>query len=138
MRICVITAGHLATCPRMVKAANALAEAGHTVRLVSAQFLDWAAEADRSIGGSRWTTVDYRRSTAPAKYWATGLQFHAARKWVRLAGTTRSSLAVLAAAHGRASRDLLKLALAEPADLFYGGTCGGLNLLVGGFDFSVS
>ena len=110
----------------MVKAANALAEAGHTVRLVSAQFLDWAAEADRSIGGSLWTTVDYRRSTAPAKYWATGLQFHAARKWVRLAGTTRSSLAVLAAAHGRASRDLLKLALAEPADLFYGGTCGGL------------
>ena len=51
MRICVITSGHLATCPRMVKAADALAEAGHAVRIVSAQFLDWAAEADRRWGG---------------------------------------------------------------------------------------
>jgi glycosyltransferase involved in cell wall biosynthesis len=113
----------------MVKAADALQEAGHTVRLVSAQFLDWAAEADKAMGETRghsWSAVDYRRSTAPANYWMTGLRFHAARKWVRLAGAGRASLAALAAANGRASRDLLKLALSEPADLFYGGTCGGL------------
>ena len=126
MRICVITAGHLATCPRMVKAANALAEAGHSVRLVSAQFLDWAAEADIVTNGCSWSVVDYRRSTAYARYWSTGLRLHAARKWVRLVGAGRASLATLAAAHGRAFRDLLKLALSEPADLFYGGTCGGL------------
>jgi glycosyltransferase involved in cell wall biosynthesis len=113
----------------MVKAADALAEAGHTVRLVSAQFLDWAAEADRAMGqanGRAWSAVDYRRRTAPAKYWMTGLRFHAARKRVRLAGPGSASLLTLAAANGRASCDLLKLALAEPADLFYGGTCGGL------------
>src|SRR5580704_16635601 len=127
MRICVITAGHLATCPRMVKAANALAEAGHAVRIVSTQFLDWAAEADTAIGTVHsWSAVDYRRGTAPAKYWETGLRFHAARRWARLVGAHRASLAALAAANGRASRDLLKLALAEPADLFYGGACGGL------------
>jgi glycosyltransferase involved in cell wall biosynthesis len=153
MRICVITSGHLATCPRMVKAADAFAEAGHTVRIVSTQFLDWAAEADRGWGGppgplgnltSRfpveespavprprrpsWTTVDYRRRTAPATYWRTRLEFHAARRWVRVVGADRASLAALAAANGRAARDLLKLALAEPADLFYGGTSGGLAI----------
>jgi glycosyltransferase involved in cell wall biosynthesis len=128
MRICVITSGHLATCPRMVKAANALAEAGHTVRIVSTQFLDWAAEADRSIASRSWSTVDYRRRTAPATYWRTRLEFHAARRWVRLVGADRASLAALAAANGRASRNLLKRALSEPADLFYAGTSGGLAI----------
>ena len=65
MRICVLTAGHLATCPRMVKAAGALAEAGHTVRIVSTQFLDWAAESDRPMAeGRAWCAFDYRRRTA--------------------------------------------------------------------------
>jgi glycosyltransferase involved in cell wall biosynthesis len=152
MRICVITSGHLATCPRMVKAADALAGAGHTVRIVSTQFVDWAAEADREWDGPHrplgtptsrfpvepapvprprfpsWSTVDYRRRTAPATYWRTCLEFHAARRWVRLVGADRASLAALAAANGRACRDLLKLALAEPADLFYAGTSGGLAI----------
>ena len=75
-----------------------------------------------------WSTVDYRRRTAPASYLKTGIQFHAARHWVRLLGPQRVSLATLAAANGRASRDLLKLALAEPADLFYAGTSGGLAI----------
>lgn len=113
----------------MVKAADALQEAGHAVRLVSAQFLDWAAEADKAMGetsGRRWSAVDYRHSTAPAKYWETGLRLHAARQWVQLAGAGRASLGALAAAAGRGYCDLLKLALSEPADLFYGGTRGGL------------
>ncbi len=113
----------------MVKAANALQEDGHTVRLVSAQFLDWAADADRAIEkaeGISWSTVDYRRDQSRAKYVATGLRHHAAHKWVHLVGVGRSSLAALAAANGRASHELLKIALAEPADLFYGGASGGL------------
>jgi glycosyltransferase involved in cell wall biosynthesis len=110
----------------MVKAADALAEAGHAVRIVSSQFLDWAAEADTAIGFPGWRSVDYRRGTAPVKYFETGLRFHAARKWVRLMGAEFASLATLAAATARASRDLLRLALAEPADLYYGGSRGGL------------
>jgi glycosyltransferase involved in cell wall biosynthesis len=128
MRICVITAGHLSTCPRMVKAAGALAEAGHAVRIVSTQFLEWAAAADGAATNCPWRAVDYRRHTAPAMYWSTGVRFHAARQWTRLAGAGGVSLATLAAVHGRAAHDLLKLALAEPADLFYAGTCGGLAI----------
>jgi glycosyltransferase involved in cell wall biosynthesis len=129
MRICVITSGHLATCPRMVKAADAFAEAGHEVRLVSTQFMDWAAEADQEVGlkhAHAWAAIDYRRRTEPARYWQTGLRFHAARKWVRVVGPQRAGIATLAAANGRAARDLIELALAEPADLYYGGTSGGL------------
>ena len=48
-RICVVTAGHLSTCPRMLKAADALAEAGYRVRVVSTQQTDWAAEADLDV-----------------------------------------------------------------------------------------
>ena len=128
MRICVITAGHLATCPRMVKAASALAEAGHDVRMISTKFLDWAADADRPLAPRRWRAVDFRRRSAPAAYWRTALEFHAARHWVRRMGARHASLGTLAAANGRAARDLLKLALAEPADLFYGGTRGGLAI----------
>ena len=128
MRICVITAGHLATCPRMVKAARALAEAGHEVRAVSAQFLEWAADADRPSAPRRWKAVDYRLRTAPAKYWRTAIEYHAARHWVKRIGARFAPLGALAAANGRAVRDLLKLALAEPADLFYGGTRGGLGV----------
>jgi glycosyltransferase involved in cell wall biosynthesis len=128
MRICVITSGHLATCPRMVKAAEALAEAGHAVRVISAQFVDWAAAADNAVAGCRWSAFDYRRRTAPVNYWRTGIELHAARQCVRMLGVERAPFRLLAAANGRASRDLLKLALAQPADLFYGGTRGGLAI----------
>ncbi|HUB83243.1 MAG TPA: glycosyltransferase [Bryobacteraceae bacterium] len=127
-RICVITAGHLATCPRMVKAAGALAEAGHYVRVISAQFLEWAAEADRPLAPVRWSAVDYRLRVAPAKYWRVAAEFHAARRWIKLIGPRCASLGALAAANGRAAHDLLKRALREPADLFYGGTRGGLAI----------
>jgi transketolase len=48
-RICIVTAGHLSTCPRMLKAADALAEAGYRVRVVSVRHTQWATEADRDV-----------------------------------------------------------------------------------------
>jgi len=48
-RICVMTAGHLSTCPRMLKAADALAEAGYRVRVVSARHTGWAAASDAEV-----------------------------------------------------------------------------------------
>jgi glycosyltransferase involved in cell wall biosynthesis len=116
----------------MVKAAAALQEAGHAVRLVSAQFLDWAARADQAMAETKtctWKVVDYRRSTTPARYWETGLRFHAARGWVGLVGASRVSLGTVGAAAGRGYRDLLNVARSEPADLFYGGTSGGLAVV---------
>ena len=73
-RICVVTAGHLSTCPRMLKAADALHAAGYAVRVVSANHTPWAQAADREVVRSRgwkWTVVDYARETAATA--STGL-----------------------------------------------------------------
>jgi hypothetical protein len=118
-RVCVVTAGHLSTCPRMLKAADALAGAGHRVRVVSARYIDWAAVADLDVGRSRpgawaWTTVDAGRRTARWRH-------RAARLLASMAGPARCPLQVAARAYGRSYPDLVPAALDEPMDLVYGG-----------------
>ena len=79
-RICVVTAGHLATCPRMTKAADALAAAGHGVRVVSTCHTPWAVAADdamRATRSWRWRVVDYRRDAAPLSYLRSGVRSRA-------------------------------------------------------------
>jgi hypothetical protein len=151
-RICVITAGHLATSPRMLKAADALAEARYHVRVVSASSTDWAAAADVEARRSRegrwdWTAVDHRRAHARSRWLLTGARMRLARSLARLLGSAwlpgrrapdpagrrldsvrpaRVPLAAATRALGRAHPELVAAALAAPADLFYGGTTGGL------------
>jgi hypothetical protein len=76
-RITVVTAGHLATTPRMVKAADALQAAGYAVRVVSTNSTPWAAAADRTLHAARtwrWDVVDYARRTAPVRWLYTGVR----------------------------------------------------------------
>ena len=47
-RICLISPGHLATNPRLVKEANALVEAGYSVVVISACYLPWADQQDKT------------------------------------------------------------------------------------------
>lgn len=54
MRICLISPGHLATNPRLVKEADALTQAGHAVTVVAADYLAWAREAGRSFDTRAW------------------------------------------------------------------------------------
>ncbi len=130
-RICVVTAGHLATCPRMLKAADAFAEAGYRVRVVSARFMRWASEADAEIRRSRagswdWSVVEYGRNEALLTHMRTGLRFRQARLWARAMTPEWCPLTVAARAYSRAHTELVRAAVAEPADLFYGGTAGAL------------
>lgn len=46
-RLCLISPGHLATNPRLVKEANALVQAGHQVWVISGRYLPWAIEQDK-------------------------------------------------------------------------------------------
>jgi len=48
-RICLVSPGHLSTNPRLVKEADALADAGHEVTLIIGDFSPWAREADKTI-----------------------------------------------------------------------------------------
>ena len=130
-RICVVTAGHLATCPRMLKAADALAAAGHHVRVVSTRHADWAAVGDQDARRRRgqawsWTVVDYTRREALAAQLRSGARLRAAQALVRGLGVSRAPLSLLARAYSRMHPELVRAALAEPADLVFGGTTGAL------------
>ena len=52
-RLALVTAGHLSTCPRMLKAADALAEEGYDVEVVSTRSTAWAVEADLALLAER-------------------------------------------------------------------------------------
>jgi hypothetical protein len=125
-RICIVTAGHLSTCPRMLKAADALAGAGHRVRVVSARTMDWAAAADLEVGRSRpgawaWTMVDAGRRAGRWRHARTGLRHRVARLLAVTAGPRRCPLPIAARAYGRTFPELVSAALGEPMDLVYGG-----------------
>jgi hypothetical protein len=130
-RIAIVTAGHLSTSPRMLKAADALADAGYRVRVVSTCHVDWAMRADRDTRRPRehrwtWTVVNYHRRQAPASRARTGARMRAAQALLRWLPAARAPLGLVARAHGRAHPELLRAALEEPADLLYGGTSGAL------------
>ncbi len=128
-RVSIVTAGHLSTCPRMLKAADALHQAGYGVRVVSANHTKWAAAADREVAnarGWRWTVVDYSRDTAAARRLATGVRFKAAQSVSARIGAERVPVGIAVRAYSRVHDELARAAAAEPTDLVYGGTTGAL------------
>lgn len=128
-RITIVTAGHPSTCPRMVKAADALAEAGHAVRVVCARFLAWASEADRDLlARRRWRVrvVNHDRHSARWRSRLVSARRQAALALVSAAGARPAPWGAVTRAFTYAHPELVKAALEEPADLFYGGTSGAL------------
>ena len=124
-RICVVTAGHLATCPRMLKAADALLAEGYQVRVISTRTTGWATAADAEIAASRgwrWRVVNYDRAEAPTIWFRSGARHKAARALASM--VTSLPRTVVTAAFGRVHRELVDAILEEPADLIYGGTTG--------------
>ena len=129
-RICVVTAGHLATTPRMVKAADALAEAGHQVRVVSTRFVHWASHADgdlyhRRHGLWHWDVVDYSPGAAAIRTWS-GLRRRTADALAALLTPQRCPAALVYRAYSRIHPELVRAILARPEDLIYAGTAGAL------------
>ncbi len=135
-RICVLTAGHLATSPRMLKAADAFAEAGYNVRVVSTRHTAWADAGDADIvrrrnGAWSWAVVDYRKEAA-ATYFTSGVRFRGARWIARAFGTRNLNLFGAACARERVFPEVVAKALEEPADLIYGGGGGVATTAVAG------
>jgi glycosyltransferase involved in cell wall biosynthesis len=124
-RITVVTGGHLSTSPRMLKAADAFAQAGYRVRVVCVRHTDWASEADRSVMATRsWDldVVDYSESTARVQQLLTGARHRAAVAAARFIGAPNAPVAVAARACGRAHDELVRAASEQPCDFIYGGT----------------
>ena len=128
-RVCVVTAGHMATCPRMLKAADALHDAGFAVRVVSASHTPWAVEADQVLRATRswrWDVVDYGKVTGRRRQIVTGARRRIAHALIRKIGSARVPAALFVRAYSRAHDELVAAVTAEPADLVYGGTTGAL------------
>jgi glycosyltransferase involved in cell wall biosynthesis len=127
-RVTVVTSGHLSTCPRMLKSADALIADGYDVRVIATRHEPWAIDADRDAAARRsWTaeTITYRRGEG-ATYWWTGARYRAARAAAEALGPSRAPLAIVSRAFGRVHTELVRAIAADPGDLIYGGTTGAL------------
>jgi len=113
----------------MLKAADALAEEGYAVSVVSTRSTPWAAEADLDVlkrRSGRWRSivVDYSRSRGGLLYAKSGLRRRVARALA--ARTTDVSFPLATRAFARVHDELVSAALGTSADFFYGGTTGGV------------
>ncbi|HUE89988.1 MAG TPA: hypothetical protein VMO26_28240 [Vicinamibacterales bacterium] len=127
-RIVIITTGHLAACPRMLKAADALHAAGYDTTAIAVRHEGWAPELDDALRVSRpWRSrvVDYSRQAAVRRAW-TGARQRAAAAIVRWGAHHPS---IVARSISRVVPELVAMAGAEQAALYYGGATGTLAVL---------
>lgn len=131
-RVTVVTSGHPSTCPRMVKAADALAAADFDVRLVSVNYLPFAEDADRDLFARRswrWTQVQVSRRTTPARSRLVSARHRLSRAVVQAVGAAHAPNLCVVRAYGRTHPELVSAILSEPFDFIYGGTSGALNAI---------
>ena len=134
-RVCVVTAGHLSTSPRMLKAADALHGAGYRVRVVSTRHVGWAWLADQSVMKARgWVSqvVDYDRSTARLRQLASGVRLRGAQALARALNPARVPLGIGVRGYSRMHDELVSAIASEPSDFVYGGTTGALAAVAAG------
>jgi glycosyltransferase involved in cell wall biosynthesis len=123
-RITVITAGHLSTCPRMLKAAESLAADGHEVHVVSANFVEWGTIGDAALRSRLripCKMVDYSRATGNSLRIRAGLRHRLCRELGKIFGPQRLPEVLLGCATTRVLPELVQTAAEIPADLLYGG-----------------
>jgi glycosyltransferase involved in cell wall biosynthesis len=119
----------------MLKAADALHDAGYRVRVVSANHTPWAQAADRQVVASRrweWTVVDYSRATAAVARLTTGARFKAAHGVSASIGPQRVPMGIAVRAYSRAHDELVRAVVFDRADFVYGGTTGALAAVAEG------
>lgn len=121
--VCIVTPGYVATTPRVVKEADALAEAGYRVRVVFTEGdLDRLRAFDAGLleGKSwQWTVVRWSRRLRPerVRFWRLTVPHQVLR---RLPPGRLRRPALLAWAESRVYPALAGAAAAEAADLFIG------------------
>lgn len=117
-RVCIISPGHMATNPRLVKEADALANAGLDVSVIVADFVQWAAEEDERFGPRNWR-VAKRLVFGPraplGRRMKLGLRQRLAR---RALGWGLSSQRLLECAAHQLAEEMKTAAMNTPADLY--------------------
>ena len=124
-RVCLLSVAQLANCPRMLKAADALSDAGYRVRVVSSENVAWSMEFDqrlRAERAARWesSVIQWAPENGAWLYLKSGVRQRASRAIARAMGVTRTPMTVVERAYGRIYPELVTAALAKPADVYYG------------------
>lgn len=116
--ICLVTATNVASNPRLVKEADALAQAGYVVRVVALSQSAAQASWDRDLMAQRaWrlqTVTAHRDSSGRLRWLFAALRQRASLAAGRLVGTR----ALRARAYSRFAPELARLAAREPAALY--------------------
>jgi hypothetical protein len=132
LKVAVVIPGQLSTSPRLLKMADACAEAGYDVRVVSGSFMAWAAAQDAAVAAARawrWEPVEYRRDVNRAVHAASGARRRLAVATLRALGVDRAPWTAVTRAFSRIYDELRAAVLREPFDLVIGGSVGGLALV---------
>jgi len=122
--ICLITPGHLASTPRLLKEADALVDAGYRVHVIAGRHFEPVEPLDQGVlATARWacTRVDARRG--PGVFSRKVLR-RIARGLVQIAPF--ATVRVAARAHHAESLRLAAVAARIPADLYIGHCLAGL------------
>ena len=118
MRACIVTPGQPSNNPRVVKEADALAEAGYDVHVLCSDCGLWPSKMDADLMfGKRWT-IEYAGGTAagrPLWYKATRVRHGLSRRLLRW---KPDSIAIRRRAVVRAAPELAYSALGYRADLY--------------------
>jgi glycosyltransferase involved in cell wall biosynthesis len=123
--VCLVTPGQPSTNPRLVKEADALAEAGHTVHVVCAHWAAWADDADRVFLAARrfrCTYVGGRQKGKSLRYLWTRVRHRLGRESLRLPVALQAPIWALC----RVSPELRKAARRVKADLYVAHNLGAL------------
>jgi glycosyltransferase involved in cell wall biosynthesis len=117
MRICSITPHQLLNNPRLVREADALADAGHDVRVIAVKMRpEQSARDDEEVRGRPWRAefVNIEREAGRRAWLITGARQKLATKaWRRI----RRGAYLAGLAYSRTFLETMRLATAEPADV---------------------
>ena len=116
--ICLITPGHLATNPRLIKEADALAGAGYRVTVIAADYAGWARKADAEFADRPWRLAARLRFGPDARLGERIVQVGRQRLARGLFRAGVRAPALVTAAWHPIGPDLARAALAVPADLY--------------------
>lgn len=119
-RICVVSSGCLSSGPRVVKEADALAEAGYAVHVVVCHTLPWMEAWDQELASGRgWSYEAVRWDANTRRASAVGVLSAGASRAARLLSDLLGGLpGPDELAHSAATAPLLKAVLAQRADLY--------------------
>lgn len=116
--ICIVTPGQLSANPRVVKEADALIEAGHSVSVICTRMVDWANETDAEFRDRGWRVaacISLGRHEALLPRLYRGARRRAADLAYRAGLSTR---AVVEAAWHEVTPELARAARRTRADLY--------------------